>query len=372
MLENIVLTPLMACGRIADLFRSARSKSLVDYTKPTRSEPICLVDETLIPLEDKLSDVLQSLTSIYAGYYLQAIAISVNVGKIDVVRLLDKVNPSREPLESGGWLLEMGLASESYQYDICRFPGKDFRQGKVSMEAENPFADDDFVPDQIGFDQKGVDLLAASSNLSVGKMFNVEINSEGNNASIPVSVRLLTRPTDPTTMTSILSYAQKDNSVKERFYGIKSGRLSFINDGIFARDLIREHRKTMINDRSGVYADIVSRANKNRLSGILSLNPSVATSSNIFVISSSTAKNLEAEIGGRLKDMRLRERMFDKTSMMILAVVDPDYAMVRFYYDGVSTYTELSFRDVKNINKNGSMDVSEVLRTLQLGQAPRF
>ena len=371
MLDKIVLTPLQACGRVADLFRSARSSSLVDYTKATRSEPITLIDESLVTL-DQLGDVLQSLTSIYAGYYLQAIAISVNVGKIDVVRLLEKVNPARDPLESGGWLLEMGLSKESYQYAM-RFPGKDIRKGKTSLEADNPFGDEDeLLPDTVGIEQKGIDLLATSSNLSVGKMFNVEINSEGNSASIPVSVRLIARPVDPATLTSILSHAQKDNSVKERFYGVKSGRLSFIQDGIFCRDLVREHRRTLINDKTGVYADMVSRANKNRLSGLLALNPSVATSSNIVVISSSTAKNLEAEIGGRLRDVRLRERMFDKTYLMILAVIDADYGMVRFYYDGIATHTELSFKDVKNVNKNGAMDVSEVLRTLQIGQAPRF
>lgn len=371
MLEKILLTPLQACGRLTDLLRSARSSSLVDYTKATRSEPITIVDEGLIVL-DQMSDVMQSITSIYAGYYLQAIAISVNVGKIDVVRLLEKVNPARDPLEAGGWLLEMGVSSESYKYTM-RLPGKDARLGRTSLEALSDNYDlDENMPDNIGMSDKGIDLLATSSNLSTGKMFNVEINSEGNTASIPVSVRLIVRPIDSGTISNILSHAQKDNSIKERFYGIKSGRLHFVKDGMFCRDLIREHRKTLVNDRSGVYADIVSRANKNRLSGFLALNPSVATCSNIAVISSATAKNLESIIGGKLKNPALRARMFDNTYLMILVVVDPDYGMVRFYYDGISTYTELSFKDVKNISKNGSMDVSEVLRTLQLGQAPRF
>ena len=105
---------------------------------------------------------------------------------------------------------------------------------------------------------------------------------------------------------------------------------------------------------------------------MLSLNPSVATASNIVLMSSDTARQLEVEIGGRLKDASLRQRMFDKTYLMILVVIDPDYKMVRFYYDGISTHTELSFNDVKNLNKNGAMDVGEVLRTLQLGQSPRF
>lgn len=367
MLEKIIMTPLMAVGRLTDLLRSARSSSLVDYTKATRSEPITLIDDTLISL-DQLPDILQSVNSIYAGYYLQAIALSVNVGKVDVVRLLEKVNPARDPLEAGGWLIEAGLSAESYHY---RLPGKDARKGTVSLEGHLGAADDS-LPDTAAINQKSLDVLSTSTNLSVGKMFNVEINSEGNSASIPVSVRLMSVPIDPSTLNNILSYAQKDNSMKERFYGMKSGRLSFIKDGILCRDLIREHRKTLINDRSGVYAEIVKRANKNKISGMLSMNPSVATASNIVLMSSDTARQLEVEIGGRLKDASLRQRMFDKTYLMILVVIDPDYKMIRFYYDGISTHTELSFNDVKNLNKNGAMDVGEVLRTLQLGQSPRF
>lgn len=42
-----------------------------------------------------LPDVLQSLQSIFSGYYLQALAISTNIGKINVVKHLDKLNPNR-------------------------------------------------------------------------------------------------------------------------------------------------------------------------------------------------------------------------------------------------------------------------------------
>ena len=86
MLKDTIVTTLSAVGKLPDLFRSARSDSLIEYTRVTRAEPIVLVDNTAVHLP-YIADVMQSLTAIYAGYYLQAAAISVNVGKIDVIRM---------------------------------------------------------------------------------------------------------------------------------------------------------------------------------------------------------------------------------------------------------------------------------------------
>ena len=90
-----VKTTLEFVSYISDALRGARSDSLIEYSKPTRVEPIVLLDDRVASL-NFTNDIMQSLTSIFAGYYLQAVALSVNVGKVDVIRLLDKVNPDRD------------------------------------------------------------------------------------------------------------------------------------------------------------------------------------------------------------------------------------------------------------------------------------
>lgn len=367
-ITKAIMTPLMAVGRIPDLLRSGRSKSLIGYTKATRSEPITLVDMRLLNHE-ALPDILHGATSLYCGYYLQAIAISTNVGNVNVVKLLEKVNPARDPLEAAGMFLEGGISAESYQYQL---PGPSIYGPSMSMEARRDYTDEPIPAETSSLGRDSVNIAAASANLSVGKLFDVEIHSDGQTASIPVSVRLIVSPVEPPVLRNILTYAGKDNSIKERFYGLKSGRLTFISDGIFARDLIKEHRKTLIQDKSGQYSDMVSRANRNRVAGIVSLSPSANTAANIYVIDSTTAKEVEGILGGKLDDVKVRGRIMDRGYMMLMYVVNSDYNMVKIYFEGISLPTELSLRDIKQINKNGGMDVAEVLRTLQLGQAPRF
>lgn len=363
-IESVVLTPLQVVGRIPDLIRSTRSSSLVDYTKSTRSEPITLISRELVSYH-AMGDIAQSAVSMYSGFYLQSIAIAANVGRVDVIRTLDKVNPNRDPIEAGGLWIESGLSNESYQ-----LPGlASVRKSKPSLES---FRDEENSAASTNFDRNSIDTISASTSLAAGKVFNVEITDQGQTATIPVSVRLFVTPIEQEVMLNILTHASKDNRVKERFYGIKSGRLKLISDGVFAMDLIREHRKTLMKDRSNQYQAILKRANKNRLSGLLSLNPSVATASNIAMISQTDARQLEGMIGGKLKDFKVRKRIFDNTYLMLMFVVDTDFDMVTVYFNGIESSTQLSVRDVKNVNKNGNMDVAEITRLLTLGQAPRY
>lgn len=363
-IEKVVLTPLRALGRIPDLIRSGRSSSMVDYTKATRCEPITLVSRDLTTYAN-ISDILQAAVSIYSGFYLQSIAIATNVGRVDVLRKLDKVNPSRDPIEAGGLWLDGIFSGESFQ-----LPGLSTGKQKYSLES---FRDVEEEASSTTFDRNSVDIATASSSLSVGKVFNVElISAEGQRATMPVSVRLFVIPMEQEIFLNLLTHASKDNSIKERFYGIKSGRLEFIKDGIFCRDLIREHRKMIMKDKSGQYQDILHRANKNRLAGLVSLEPSVATSSNIAVITKQEQLMLEGMIGGKLKDSKVRKRIFDNSYLMLMIVVDDSFDVVTIYYDGIEQSTQLSVRDIKAMSKGKDIDVAEITRMLMMSQAPSY
>lgn len=71
-----------------------KTKSLIDVTQVARVEPLTVISRDLIHLE-YMNDILQSTLSIFAGYYLQAIALSTKIDDVRVVRILDRLNPDR-------------------------------------------------------------------------------------------------------------------------------------------------------------------------------------------------------------------------------------------------------------------------------------
>jgi hypothetical protein len=366
-------TGIDMAGKMADTLRSAKSDSLIEYTKPARVEPIVLMDQKVVGLP-YTSDIMHSLTSLFSGYYLQAVALSVNVGRVDVIKLLDKLNPKRSPLDSAlsntnNISKIVGSLESAQNYDFkLPIPGQSFSLESFGFEAKGSGDAPGLAKDADKTDK----LLSEMTNLSVGKMLEVEVESDGSRAVFPISVRLIVTGIGPKELVHTLGQGSKNTSVKERYHLWRSGQLEFMRDLVMCQDLIDSHKKTLLTDSSGIYEEIRKRRRGNKLSAIFSGEPSVATASNIVVMSQNTAKELEREVGGRLKDFRTRDKIFKETYTMILVVVDPDWEHVTFYHRSIDLPTELSVKELKASNKNNGPDVAEILKAYQVGSSPSF
>lgn len=373
MVKSTVITALNLASKIPDVLRASRSQSLVEYTQPTRVEPIVLLDDKLIS-SPYVGDVLQSLSSVFAGYYLQAVALSVNVGNVDVIKLLDKLNPNRslddniiQGVTNGVMRSKLGLeSSESYAHQLP-VPGQAIGLEHFGMEAVEREAKEQGA---MLSSSDAMKVAREVTNLSVGKLLEVQVESNGQKAVFPVSVRLITTAAPGAGIVHTLSVGSKNNSVKERYHAWRAGQLEFVRDLVMCQDLIDEHKDALLKDTSGIYTNSIKRRNKNGLSAILSGSPSVATASNLIVMDSSTAKDLERSIGGRLKDFRTREKIFKNTYSMIMVVINQDWDQVSFYHRGIDMPTELSVNEIKATNRNSGPDVSEILKAYQLGNSP--
>lgn len=373
---NDIVTGLNLASKLTDTMRAAKSGSLIEYTQPTRVEPIVLMDESLIRLP-YANDIMQSLTSLFSGYYLQAIALSVNVGSVDVIRLLDKLNPKRNATDnlingvSNGVATMVSLEdARSYRFALPVPGGRDGLQ-KLNVSLEDI---DDVIPEgnppTLTNGRDTVSMLGELTNLSVGKMLEVNIESEGNKATFPINVRLICSGIGTKELVHILSVGSKNISVKERFHAWRAGQLEFVRDLLLCQDLIDAHKKTLAKDPTGLYDELRKRRKGNSISAIFSGQPSVATASNIIVMSSQAVKDVERQVGGRLKDFRVREKLFRETYCMILCVVDPEWEHVTFYHRSIAIPTEMSVKELAVSNKGKGPDVAEILKAYQLGNSP--
>ena len=164
-LQTIVKTINMVKNNFANYYTN---NSLVDATKLTRVEPLTIISKDCLNLE-YMPDINQALLSIFAAYYLQAVSVLTKINDVEVVRILDKLNPNRDET---GFLFEekpatksyYNLVTESYKYTL---PTK----RKIAMEAGG----DRMELSRSGDDHKNFDSINELTSLSVGKMLNVEI-----------------------------------------------------------------------------------------------------------------------------------------------------------------------------------------------------
>lgn len=342
------------------------TKSLTEATKLTRVEPLTIISKDLINLE-YMPDVAQSLLSIFCGYYLQAVSMLTRVSDVEVVRILDKLNPDRDET---GFLLTEQVSRESIKNLVLE-------NYKHSLPTHSSIAIE-------GTDEDNIKFVNEVNNLSVGKLLNVVIcyNENANDeyasekkeakVSIPVSVRLLASVIPNATISHLLAYKKDDNSLVERFHSWRGGRIGFIRDLIFCQDLIDEHKRALIGDETGTMQEIMRRVNNSKKFGLLTKNPSLVSASNLFVISEEIARELESKLGGKLSNPKIRNKAFENTYAMIIAVVDREWERVTFYSRGISASTDVSIKELKAAAKGKGPDITDILKSFSLGSQPTF
>jgi hypothetical protein len=222
-------------------------------------------------------------------------------------------------------------------------------------------------------DARVLDSITESANLSVGKLFTVEIREGDVAVKIPVSVRLLVNIIPVQSMIDLFTFRDSfDLDMKERWHAWRSGRLSFWKDLVLCNDLIDKYRSAAIKDKSGLTADILNREAGHIVSSLYDQKASFATATNLAVMSEETMGQIEARLNGKFDNKHIRDSVFQNTNLMILAVIDKHWERVTFYHRGLATASKLSLKEIKAGNKGSGPDVTDIMKAYMLGNAPQF
>lgn len=373
---------------------SVQTTSYIDVTKALRVEPVMVMSRDCLMIPE-ISNVNQTIFSIFTGYYLQAFAVGAGITSAKVINTLDRLNPNRD---LDGYLMATEnlpvnkdnyyLSAESYEFRLPTTKNKIAYEVEKDTLKEIKKTVDTLTPNvsKGTADANSFKTAVDPSSLAIGKFINVDIstgklitkdgkdNKDGNEQkiTIPINIRLAPVVLNTESMTHLLAVKREDTSFIERWHDWRSGKISFIKDFIFASDLIKEHKKALLNDEEGVYADILERVTKNKTYGLMTANPSLASASAIFVFTESVLRDLEYKLGGKFSNPKIREKAFDGTYAMMIVVVDREWGMVTFYYRDIARGTEIPLKELKVGNKDKGVDIMEVFKALTQGNAPSF
>lgn len=354
-----------------------RGDSYVERTRSTRVEPLALIDNTIqhLPI---MTDVMQSLTTQMAAMYIQTLATITKVGDIAVVEQLDRLSPDR------GNSAQVKFIG-SFESMALPIYGKDHKISAEKLACTIEVASMEALPAAVEKTKDGKEITKPDvtvgkidevvkevPNLLVGKVVDVTIQNDGHKLTVPITFKIIPMSASPRIVSAILAMGSVNNSVKERWHSFRAGQLDFFADFIFMNDLLKEHRKLLKDDNTGFYRETLRRRRNNTAEAFASAKASAGTSSNILVISKATAAEIERKYGLSISNHASREKMIGPTSAMLLAVVDPDYEVVKFYYKSIPLPTELTFRDLKASNKKTGPDVTEILAAFNQMKAPTF
>lgn len=371
---------VMGAARAVGNYTDALSgqTSLTDVAKLTRAEFFTVIDNDCLNI-DFLSDVKQSALNIAIGYYLQAIAVLGAVDSAKVTNTLARVTPTATPVynpSAGGSSIMFSkesyasgrdgtidgtfkLAAESYQWKLP------LNSDALSLEAK----------DGGGGGFREVGFLNSSSNLSVGKMVEVTLSdSEDSNSKVklPVSFKLSVSTSPSDAIVSALSLDNRNTTMTERYHAWRMGDISFWKDFILCQDMIKERKKLMMSNKNGAIHKMIERSNSGRITGLMNGKPSMAAATAIFMMSSTTAEELETKLSGSLSSVNIRNKIFQSGHMMLLVVIDKAYEQVTFYHRDIAEPTVLTLRDMKMANKDTGPNLTDIMKAFMMGNSPTF
>lgn len=344
----------------SEAYKAIQNKSLIDIASPARVEPIVMVDADCLNVES-LGDVMQVLHSMFAGYYLQAVNMVNTVGGVSVAERLAPLNPTAGASSAFEEMISERRRVTSLEDMRFKLPGKSDQPRQIAFE------------DMGKEEEYALNTVRDASNLAVGKVFNVTLGgSEGSQCvTVPVAIRLMVNTVPSRVMVDLFSNTDAfDNDLRERYHAWRSGRIEFIKDLILCNDLINKRVRSAVKDPSGILSTLQHREAGSFTNALLSGKASVAAATNLAVVSSETMAGVEAQVGGPMKNTRVREAMFDATNLMIVAVVNKQWERVSFWFRGLDTSTTLSYRDLKTAGKSDGGNVVDILKAYISGAAP--
>lgn len=424
-------------------------KALSTVARSTSVEPFCVISKDCANLE-YMYDINNTLLNMFIAYYLQAVNTFVKLDDVRVRKILNSVGTnvsmmlesqslnhdmlkfklptstnlslesnnsnSDKPTPMVNWNVNKGddlpdlqsysnLAIGKIIELVINYDDKILRHNKtkdVTMgESTHSQSHRNNVQKRADFDPDGK-MTGASYTRYVGNPDITQTNKQGGSktneeqlflqegkaVAIPIMVRLLVNVVPTRTLESLLVRYKEDISFSERWFSWRAGRIRFWKDLVMCQDLVREHKRTVIDAENEVVGKIDSRVNKAILTKTANIGLKAATdrldhikmidtlsfgvASNLYVITAAEATKFEYFLGGKLSDIRTRNKLFGNGYAMILVVVDPDRERVKFYINGVDGYTDLSVKEIKSMSKNKGPDIGDMLKMLQMGMSPTF
>lgn len=360
---------IAATGRVAQALRSSKEAgksvgtlmaagygSLTSVASVARVEPICMVDSDVANYEH-IDTVMSAAHSMFTGFYLQAINLAGTINGVTLAEKLSPLNPNRSAFES----LVPGIKAGQRDSLKHRLPLSGRKTPSFAMEADKP------SPDGVRTDSSELKSLNESSSLSVGRMVEVTIKEDDQMAKIPVAIRLQANIISSTEMENLFAHRDMfDMDLIERFHSWRSGKLSLI-EMAFCVDLIDKSRKAALKTQLG--AELLNREVGHLTSSFTTQRKSLATCTNIAIMSKDTLDRVEVKLGGPFTNSHVRHTVFDNTNLMILVVIDKAWDRVRMYVRGIDMPTDLSIKQMKS-GKGGSDSAMDIMKALLTGNAP--
>lgn len=245
------------------------------------------------------------------------------------------------------------------------------------------FGANDLDREVIGLEANVVDTEMASNRFGAGKLVEIDVvlgeddkrGLKTMKAHLLVQVLPTIIPTETVNGFLSLNFTP---TLSQRWTQARAGEIKFIKDLVFSADLVKQHKKALQSDQSGVLREMLKRQEKGFRDTLVSwtgLTPENHNTANTILIADTNTFEMAAHSSGiRFDRYADRQRFFGKSFAMMVVCVNPDYKRVKMYLNGIDAVGDYSFDMINKLGKNtrDSLDVKDIMNMFAQGSMPRI
>lgn len=386
--------------------------AITEIGKIGRFEPITLVSSNLKTLKE-LPDIQHGILNIVAAFYVQGITIlATKMVDTRILSILDATNPDRDlqtittalAIESFNSPVKEEMTEAEYRSNVKNFLALEALQPafverlktiKYSKENLDIIEDvrnvnatsDRTLPFASNGEQEHKDTSAGAvstakvdylekTEKTVGKVIEVSMQvgpRSTDKVAVPIVIKLDNMIVPGEVLSNIITMNEESIRFGSRFKDAITGRIHPIKDFLLCNDLVKKQKENLIKDPTRAYASLLNRVNNSKLYSILSRNISLSTISGVLMLSEVEMAEVSKRIGGTLDNKLTRKKVFDNSSVMVIAVVDRTYEIVTIYVRDMDNYSEIKFSSFKESTTGNNNDaLMEVFKSMSVGRVPTF
>lgn len=291
-----------------------------------------------------LRDVVATLTHL-------ALQNSVGMG-VKVDSLIGTINPNR-----GGMLSIMG--AEAYDNNIKpKAAGKDTPEKEEEKRTNVVVVGGKTFPD-----------LTEFTPLAVGKVVTATLYGDnGTPLEFPLTFRQTPMPITNKDLKTVFGAAKGEDGFFARILMLKTAEITG-PEFLTGKDIIKKEFNISNDDLSGYYKEAKARETGNRVAAIRTGLVSFNTMANTFIFTSSTAAQLELEMGRRFADKTSRAEIFKAVKANTIVVCNEDRGLYTFYTHGSAMAEVYTRKDLASKSKKdgGSNTLADLVKLLNGG-----
>lgn len=365
--------------------------SIADIGKIGYVEPITLVASSVKTMDTKTRlNIEHGILNYYASMYVRAMGFLATRGiNTNILKSLDSLNPDRDLAtvtaaitqeSSMGYVRVMKdqerIANTEKYLALGALDFGRVRNGTVSTEADTNFGagNVDAVPNVDVGVKINLDSFEKDQH-TVGKVIDVSFQTGdrlSQTVSLPIVVKLGNMIVPSEVIQNIITMNEDSIRIGSRFKDALAGRIGFVKDFILCSDLIEKQRSTLMKDPSRAYEALLARVNSSKFYSILSRNISLSTISGILIMTETENDAIKRELGGDLTNKITRKKVFDNSSVMIIAVIDRQWEQVSIFVRGFDNHSTIPFNGFSDAKNTSSDAIQEIIKTMSMGKIPSF